>query len=56
MSLKAKKPKKGGSNPMDFMLAITRALLLFLERDDDRMSALCARSFITINNLYYPEE
>jgi hypothetical protein len=56
MSLRARKTQKGGVIPMDFMLAITRALLMFLEKDDDRMSALCARSFVTMNNLYYPEE
>ena len=41
---------------MDFMLAVTRGLLLFLERDDTEMSNLFARSFLTLDALYNPIE
>ena len=56
MSLRARITEKRGVYPMDFILAITRALLLFLEDGNDRMSALCAKSFLTMNDIYYPDE
>lgn len=41
---------------MDLLLAVTRALLFFLEKDDIEMSTLFARSFLTIDALYSPVE
>ncbi len=41
---------------MDVLLAVTRALLLFLEKEDNDMSMLFARSFLTINALFFPVE
>ncbi len=40
---------------MEVIMAVTRAFLLFLERDNDEMSKLCAKSFLTLNEHYYPE-
>jgi hypothetical protein len=34
----------------DFMIAISRALLLALEKEDDKMTNLCARGFLTVND------
>jgi hypothetical protein len=41
---------------MDVLLAVTRALLLSLEREDNEMTDLLARSFLTIDALYFPTE
>jgi hypothetical protein len=41
---------------MDVLLAVTRALLMFLEREDHKMSILFAKSFLTIDALYFPVE
>jgi hypothetical protein len=41
---------------MDLLLAITRALLLFLEKEDHKMSILLAKSFLTIDAMYHPEK
>ena len=40
---------------MDVIMAVTRALLVSLEEDDHEMSALYAKSFLTLNEFYYPE-
>lgn len=40
---------------MDVLYAVTRALLLFLERDD-KMAYLFAKSFLTIDAMYRPVE
>jgi hypothetical protein len=47
--------KKGAMNFMDFLLAICRSLLLFLENDDVEMSTLMAKSFLVINEEYITE-
>ena len=41
---------------MDVLLAITRALILFLEKGDHKMTQLFAKSFLTIDALYNPVE
>jgi hypothetical protein len=41
---------------MDLILAVTRGLLIFLERDDTEMSNLFARSFLTLDAMYSPVE
>ncbi len=39
---------------MDVLLAVTRALLFSLEREDNEMTNLLAKSFLTIDALYSP--
>jgi hypothetical protein len=41
---------------MEVLIAISRALLLFLEREDHDMSNLFAKSFLTIDAMYNPIE
>ena len=40
---------------MDVLLAVTRGLLLFLEKEDERMTNLFAKSFLTLNEKYLAE-
>jgi hypothetical protein len=37
---------------MDVLLAISRGLLFFLNEKDEEMTALFARSFLTLNEQY----
>ena len=41
---------------MDVLLAVTRALLVSMEREDNEMTHLLARSFLTIDALYSQAE
>lgn len=43
--------KGEGRSMDDLILAMTRALLLSLEKEDDRMSVLFAKGFLTVNEL-----
>ena len=40
---------------MDVIMAVTRALLVSLEKEDYEMSKLYAKSFLTLNEFYNPE-
>jgi len=40
---------------MEFLLALSRALLIALEQEDNLMTHLCARSFLLVNEQYFPE-
>jgi hypothetical protein len=40
---------------MEFLLALSRALLIAIENDDPLMTHLCARSFLMMNEQYFPE-
>jgi hypothetical protein len=41
---------------MDVLLAVIRGLLLFLEREDERMTNLFAKSFLALNEQHLAEK
>ena len=40
---------------MDVLIAVARGFLLFLERKDERMTNLFAKSFLALNEQYLAE-